>query len=189
MTGLSRLLLRIARWIAGPHRAEWIDAMESEAASTSDNSAAWAAGCLLASIKDRLRRDRPFISAVLLFPFCILAVATLIFLPVVKLSELLDLPGWTFIVVNLLLPFPFAFGLGRLRPGRPAFLALPFSFFLCEMAPVALMWVEFGTSPLSFFGPKGHWYNMSPALGLSCAFAVWIAGAWLGTRSARKRAA
>lgn len=189
MTALSRFLLRLARWIAGPSRAEWIDAMESEAASTGDNSGAWAAGCLWASIKDRLRRERRFIAAVLLFPFCILAVATLIFLPVVKLCQLLGLPGWSFIVVNLVLPLPFAFALGRLRPGRPTYLALPVSFFLCEMAPLALMWVEFGSSPLSFFGPKGHWYNMSPALGLSCAFAVWLAGAWLGSRSARRRAA
>lgn len=184
MTGLSRFLLRIARWIAGPARSDWIDAMESEAASAG-NSAAWASGCLVASVKDRLRQESRFLAAVLLFPFCILILASLIFVPVVELSQVAGLPGWSFIVLDLLLPLPFAYVLGRLRPGRPAYLALPVSFFLCEMSPLMLMWIKFGTSPLSFFGPKGHWYNMSPALGLSSAFLVWIAGAWLGSRSGR----
>lgn len=186
MTGTTRILLGVARWIAGPERAEWADAMESEAASAGANSATWAAGCLIASFKDRLRQESRFLAAVLLFPFCILGLGALTFFPIVELSQIAGLPGWTFIVVDLLLPLPFAFALGRLRPGRAAYLALPVSFFLCQMSPLLLMWIEFGTSPLSFFGPKGHWYNMSPAAGLSCAFLVWVAGAWLGSRSARR---
>jgi hypothetical protein len=183
MNAFIRALFRAARWIAGRDRAEWLDAMAAEAESIKGDSTAWAIGCLWASLKDRIKREWKFALAVVLLPLGVIAVTFALFFPVVELSELLGLPVWSFIVVNLLAPCPFAFVLGRMRPGLGSYAALPISFAICELTPLFVMWIEFGTSPLAFFGPKGHWYNMSPAAGLSCAFAVWLAGAWLGSRT------
>lgn len=185
MTRTSRILLRIASWIAGSDRTEWIDAMAGEATSIEGDSTVWAAGCLWASVKDRLKREWRFLTAALLLPLCVLALDAILFIPVVDLSQRVGLPGWTFIAVFLLLPFAFTFILGRLRPGLPAYLAVLPGFFTVHMIPPVIFWVEFGKSPLSWFGRNAHWYNMPPTAGLSAALLVWLTGAWLGSHSRR----
>lgn len=185
MTGISRFLLRIARWIAGSERAEWIDAMEAEAESIAGESTAWAIGCVRAALKDRILREWRFLAAILLLPICIYLVQFALFFPIVWLGRQAGLPNWTFVAFDLFLPFPFAFLLGRIRPGLPAYFALPISFAIAVFFPLIVFSIQFGTSPLAFFGPGGTFYMMTPWVGLSCSLFVWLAGVWLGSRSGR----
>lgn len=188
MTGTSSFLMRIARSIAGRGRAEWVDAMEAEAASADGHSDAWAAGCLWAAMKDRFACEWRFTFAILVLPVAAYAVQLIIFFPVVWLAYKAGLPRWTFIAVDALVPFGLAFILGRMRPGFGSYLALPISFAIWVMAPLVIFWIEFGDSPFSWFGSNATWYMMSPLLGLSCAFLVWLAGVWIGSHSRRSAA-
>lgn len=181
----GQLFLRFARGIAGAQRSEWIDAMEAEASTLGRDSTPWAIGCFWAAVNDRALREWRFLAAILLLPICVVVLQMILFHPIVAIGRLAGLPDETFIVVFLLLPLPFAFILGRLRPGLPAYFALPVTFVICQMTPLVIFWLKFGKSPFSWFGKDAHWYNMTPTAGLTCAFLVWIVGAWLGSRRSK----
>ncbi len=185
MTTFSQFALRLARVIAGRDRAEWIEAMATEA-QLSGNPGAWATGCLWASIKDRIVREWRFILAVLTFPIGAYLFGLALFYPVAWLLRHEWIPAWTFYGAGLLGPLPFAFLLGRLRPGLPAYLASLVIFPIAVFFPLILFWIEFGKSPFSWFGETSTWYNMTPVAGLTCALLVWFGGVWLGTRWRRR---
>jgi hypothetical protein len=182
MTEFSRFLLRIARWIGGRERAEWIDAMEAEAASSGGHSTTWATGCLWAAIKDRLYRERKFILAVPLAAFGPLVLSLVLLFPMVWLWHHGWIPKWLIDHSALLEMLPFAFLLGRARPGRPAYVAAAACFAFGVMVPVMLGPRAAGESPLVWFGPYATWYMFTPAVGLSIALIVWLGGAWFGSR-------
>jgi hypothetical protein len=128
MTGLSRFLLRIARWIAGPQRCEWVDAMEAEAASASGESTGWAIGCVWASTRDRLRREWRFLVAVPLIGFGPLLLSLVLLFPMTWLWHHGWMPKWLIDHSVLLEMLPFAFLLGRGRPGHAAYVAAAICF-------------------------------------------------------------
>jgi hypothetical protein len=185
MTKASNFLLQLARWIAGPERAEWVDAMEVESGLSGTSSTGWAAGCLGAAFKDRLAREWTFVAATLLFPICAFILEMTLFFPLSSLFLRHLIPGWIMGASALLSPLPFAFLLGRLRPGRAAYSAAPVAFIIGTFAPLVEFWWKFGKSPLTWFGHDSTWYMMSPIAGLSCSLLVWLAGAWLGSLSAQ----
>jgi hypothetical protein len=187
MTGTSRFLLRVARWIGGSARAEWVDAMEAEAGSMMGNSASWAVGCVWASMKDRFARDWWFVAAILLLPACALYLKATVFfwtselLVHSRISPLLAVATW------VLSYFPLPFLLAQWRPGRPAYVATVIGFLVVELFPIVLMWVKFGVSPLIWLGPNSNWYKadpnvrIGPAPGLALDLFVWLSAAWLGS--------
>jgi hypothetical protein len=185
MTRMSRFLLRTASLIAGRDRTDWIDAMSAETYSAGGESTAWAAGCVRAAIKDRLRRDWRFILAILLLPITAYPLQLLVFFPTVWLSRQAGLPNWAFIIVVAFVPIFMAFLIGRLRPGCMAYLAVPISFVIWVMTPLLVSWISFGDSPWSWFGSNATWFMMPPLLGLTCALVVWLAGVWIGSHSRR----
>ena len=192
MIGVCRFLLRVARWVAGSKRAEWINAMEAEAASASGPSIAWAAGCLWAATTDRFLRERMLIGAALLVVLGPFVLETLLLYPEgwawrqawlqehTLLKWLLSHSG----VLDLL---PFMFLLGRASPGRLAYAAALICFPLAEFFPLVIFWTKFGTSPLLFFGRGATIYMFTPAVGLSLAFMISLAGVWLGSHWHRRR--
>jgi hypothetical protein len=188
MNLFSRILFRAARWIAGSERAEWIDAMEAEAASAGAQSTAWAIGSLWASTKDRVVRERAFLGAILLFVAGPFLLGMLLIYPEgwawrQPWLHQHSVAEWLFQHSGLLNYVPFAFLLGRLRPGRPAYIAAAISFPLAEFIPLFIFWLKFGGSFLAWFGPGATWYMFSPLVGLSAAFALCLVGVWLGSRS------
>jgi hypothetical protein len=193
MTKISRTLLQLARGVAGPQRAEWIEAMKAEAASAGGDSTPWAIGCLWAAIKDRFVRERAFLGAILLFvagPY--LTMMLLIFpegwawrQPWLHQHSVAE---WLFQHSGVLYYLPFAFLIGRMRPGRTAYAAAAICFPLAEFVPLFIFWLKFGGSLLAWFGPNATWYMFSPAVGLAAAFAVCLAGVWLGSHSRRAAA-
>lgn len=189
MTALSRFLLRAATMIAGRERSEWLDAMTAETEASNEDSTEWAAGCLWAAIRDRINRERRFAAAIVLFPILIFVLQFLLFFPVVWLSSDAGLPRWTFVAVFLALPLPFGFALARSKALRRAVLGAVLSSMVLDLIGVVTFWIEFGQAPAVWFEKGSQVYNMTPVLGWSCSLAVWLAGAWLGTRSARTKSA
>ena len=51
MSSIAQLLLRFARMVAGPARADWIDAMEAEASTLGRQDKQWAFGCATAALR------------------------------------------------------------------------------------------------------------------------------------------
>lgn len=191
MTGSSRLLLRLARWVAGRRRAEWLDAMEAEAAQL-DASARWAFGCLGAALKDRLGRDAWLLLAILALAVCAVLWKTKIFFAASQLLVHQRISPWFAVAVWIVSPLPIAFVLGFIRPNRSTYFIVAASFLLVEFAPVLLLWIAAGVSPLEFFSAgQVNWYKagpnvrVGPAAGLTCDLIVWLTGAWLGMRSRR----
>ena len=193
MTGASSFLLHLARWIAGPERAEWIDAMQAEAVSIRGDSTSWSIGCLWAAIRDRFVRERRFLGAALL-----VAVGPMLLEMVLVYPEgwawrqpwLHQHPvaEWLFQHSGVLDYLPFMFLLGRTRPGRPAYVAALVGFPIAVLFPLVIFWMKFGTSPLAFFGPGATLYMFTPAVGLAAGVLVSLAGVWLGSRSGRAAA-
>jgi len=183
MTRTGRLLLGFARWIAGSERAEWIDAMEAEAASAGAQSTAWAIGCLWASIKDRLSHEWRFLLAVPLLGFGPLLLSLILLFPMSWLWHHGWIPKWLIDHSALAEMLPFAFLLGRIRPGRATYVAATICFAVGVIVPVAMGWIALGLSPATAFASYATWYMFSPAVGLSIALFVWLGGALLGSRS------
>jgi hypothetical protein len=191
MTATSRFLLRLARWIAGSERAEWIDAMQAEAVSIRGDSTRWAIGCVWAAFSDRFVRERRFLGAALLVVVGPMLLEMLLLYPegwAWRQPWLHQHPvaEWLFQHSGLLNFLPFVFLLGRSRPGRGAYVAAIICFPLAEFVPLFIFWLKFGGSFLAWFGPGATWYMFSPAVGLSAALAVCLFGVWLGSRSRRR---
>lgn len=194
MTGMSRILLHVARWVAGRKRREWIEAMAAEAAAAGGHSTAWALGCLWASLEDRFWRDWWFAVAIVFLPLFAMAWKGMVFFSTSWLLSSGRIPGWIAVACWILSPFPLVFLVARWRQGLSATVALAIGFVLAEFAPIVLMWVDFGLAPSSWFGPHVHWYKADPnivigaAAGLTLDLVVWLTAAWLGWRSHTARA-
>jgi hypothetical protein len=192
MTGPTRFLLRIARWIAGRRRSDWVDAMEAEAASAGNGSTAWALGCVWAAAKDRFARNAWVLVAVLILAACAMYWKTKLFFATSDLLVHQRISPWFAIALWIASPLPIAFLLGLLRPRRSTYLMVAAIYLVIEFAPLLLLWVGAGISPLEFFSARQvNWYKadpgarVGPAVGLTCDLVVWLAGAWLGMHSRR----
>jgi hypothetical protein len=186
MTGIDRFFLRLARWIAGSERVEWVDAMEAEAASADGSSTAWAIGCVTAAFKERIWRERSFVALIAGLPATDFILRWLLFFPVVLTGEAFGLPGWTFIAVFLALGFPFAFYLGRTMPRVRAVVAALLCGALLEIGGIVQFWIAFGKGPEIWFQPNSHVYNMTPVLGWTTSISIWLAGALVGSLAGPK---
>jgi hypothetical protein len=193
MTAMSRLLLRVARWIAGKERADWVDGMASEAALSGRKSTAWAAGCLWAAVQDRLRRDWWFPLAILVLPACALIWRAKVFFWTNPVLANHSVPTWIPVAIWILSPFPLVFLFAHWRSGRSALVALAISFVLVEIGPILLMWLILGVPPTSWVGPNVNWYKADPNIvikavpGIALDLAVWMMAAWLGSLSRKAR--
>jgi hypothetical protein len=187
MTSTSRLLLQIARWIAGPERREWIDAMEAEAVLADANSISWAVGCLLASVRDRLLRERYSMLAVVLLPPIVFALNMVLFVPTVQLVDALAWPHLTLVGFALVTPVPFAFAMGLFMPLRRALTTGLLCGVVNELVNIVFFWIYFGQGPEIWFHKGATVYMMTPALGWACGISFWIAGAWAGGAVRRRK--
>jgi hypothetical protein len=185
MTPFGEFLLRLARKIAGADRAEWVDAMAAETQSIHGDSTLWTVGCLSATCKERLWRERWFLAAVIGFPILVFVFRLLLFFPVVFAGRALGLPNWTFIAVFICLELPFGFALARLMPWRRAIITALLCGVLLELAGIVQFWISFGDGPEIWFRPGSQIYNMTPVLGWAIGISTWLAGAAIGavTRS------
>jgi hypothetical protein len=188
MTNASRFLLQLARWIAGPERREWIDAMETEASELQTESTVWASGRLAASLRDRLARDAWLVLAIIFLPLSMVVWKTV----VVMLPLYSWIGAWLTIGLWISSPFPIALLFGRSHQGLSAYVALVISFVIAETILPILMWLQLGIPLLTWFGSDSNWYKagdsaaIGPAIGITSDFFVWMMGTWVGMRLRQK---
>ena len=179
---MTAWLLRLTRWIAGRARAEWADAMAAEAEAAGAQSTSWALGCVGATLRDRVARERRFMTSVLLIPVAALVFTAIWFFAVAWMWRHADLPGFAFAAFMASAPLPFAYLLGAIQSRRAALLAAPICFLLYQGIPLIAFWIEFGKPPVSWFSADVTVYNLSALPGYSLGLSVWLIGAWLGSR-------
>lgn len=181
-------LLRLVRWIASPDRAEWAEAMAAEAEASGAGSTSWALGCVGATLRDRLARERKFLLSILLLPIAALFFSLMLFFAIAWLWHNAGLPGLAFSAILASAPLPSAYYLGTIRSRRSALLAAPICFLLYQSIPLIIFWIQFGMSPLSWLSPDTTVYKMSPLPGYALGLSVWLVGAWWGSRRANAQA-
>lgn len=182
MTKGAALLIRVARWLAGEPRREWVDAMAAEAEILGAADLGWARGCLWAAAKDRIWRERTTLALIVAVPIVAMGVQMLFFFPEVWLLRQGLLPSWAFPVMAIIKPLPLAWLLGRWC-AHVALSAAALSFVISALLPGLIFWAEFDAAPWIFFGRDATLYGMPVANGLCVTLALWIGAAKLGSRS------
>lgn len=191
MNAGSRALLRIARWLAGRQRADWVDAMAAETELAGGNQIGWAAGCLWAAAKDRCARDWWFIAAIILVPLCTWTFRLKVFF---WTSSLLigGKISPTFAVACWIMSYaPAAFLFSLWRRGKSAHVALALSFCIIEAIPI-VTFLSFGIPLSTLLANEWNWYKADPGVkigplpGLTLDALVWFGAAWLAELT-RKR--
>lgn len=175
---MTTLLLRLVRWIAGPIRREWAEAMVAESVAAGAHSTSWALGCIAWALRDRLARERWLILSLVLIPIAAMIFTIIWFFAVAWLWRHVGLTGFAYSALMASAPLPFAYYLGTTRSRRAAMLAAPLCFFIYQSVPLIMTWVQFGTP---FLGGTSI-YGLPFVLGYGLGLSVWIGGAWLGSR-------
>ena len=187
MSGLNEfacLVLRLAHWTAGPDRRDWVLAMAAETDAADRHGPRWALGCLYASAKDRLVRDRWFIAAVAILPALALVLSVASGFVVFVGTRSFGIPSLAAVPLMLLAPLPVAWLLGRMRPNYPPIIVGTLGFVVHQAVPLIAMWAMFGTLP-PFWSPNMIYYNMPAYVGLMASWLAWMGVAWWGALTRR----
>jgi hypothetical protein len=187
MSGLNkvaRIVLRLANWIAGSDRENWILAMAAETEAADHHGTEWALGCLRAAAKDRVARDRWFVAAIVALPaLAMLLTVTSIFV-IFLAARAFQIPDLAIIPVMLFAPLPAAWLLGRMRPEYSAVVVGTTAFVVHQAGPLLTMWALFGRLA-PFWSPNMVYYNMPAPAGLLASWLVWMAATWWGASTRR----
>jgi hypothetical protein len=176
----------LARLVAGPERARWLDAMEAELDVLPARRLDWALGSLVAALKDRFARERLTLALFAVLPACAAAAV----LPVTALAAIvfratglsMDLLG------PVLFPIPFlcAALLGAARPWQRPMVAGSLGFAVYQAGPSAFMHFVSGSS-FGFWAPNLGHYGIHPAISVAGTFGLWCLGTALGARIGKRR--
>jgi hypothetical protein len=182
---VSRIVLRVARRIAGAERRDWITAMEAETDAAGRHATQWALGCLYAAARDRLIRDSMFLIALLTLPVLALLIAVPLSLFAAVSAHRLGVPTLAIVPILLLGPLPAAWLLGRLRPSYSPVAVGTLGFLLHQAVPTIAMWSMTGRLP-NFVAPNVTYYNMPASAGLAASWIVWVGATWWGAVAGRQ---
>lgn len=178
----ERLAMRLARFVAGPERRHWMDAMQAELEHLPARRIDWALGSLVAALKDRAAREWRFGIALGILPG--FAVAATLLLSAISFAALnaAGLPIVPGYLAQILAPLPFAVLLGRLRPGWPALWVGAAGFLAYQALPFVAWRLAIGSGVWFFWGPT-LWPLGVP---LPLVLPIWLLGAWWGATAARR---
>ena len=182
----ERIALSLARFVAGPERRAWLDAMEAELDHLPARRLDWALGSLVAAAKDRFARERLTLALFAVLPACAAAAVvpvTALATMVVRATEMSpDLLG------PILFPLPFlgAVMLGAARPWRRPLVAGAVGFAVYQAGPSAFMHFAWG-GHFGLWAPNLWHYGIHPAISVGATFALWCLGAALGARIGKRR--
>jgi len=184
---MTAWLLRLVRWIAGPDRAEWVDAMAAEAEVAGTRSTGWAMGCVVAVLIDRLRRSARTLLAITLLPAFAFALQFALLFPSAWIFRTFDLPQWTLLSFWALEPLPVAILLGWLTARRGALIPAVAAFCVSYAIAMVHWLVTFGQGPAIFFNGEMLIHHLHAQLGMAVDLGVWLLGALIGVRWYRLR--
>ena len=169
---MTAWLLRLVRWIAGPDRAEWAEAMAAEADAAGARSTGWALGCVGAVSIDRLRRSISTILAVTFLPAIAIALEFVLLFPTAWMSRSFDLPQWALLSIWVFEPLPIAILLGWLTARRGALIPAIVAFFVYYAIAMLNWWIFFGDGPSVFFDGDMKIHHLHAQVGMAVDLGV-----------------
>lgn len=181
--------MSIARFVAGPERSDWLDAIEAELDHLPARRLDWALGSLVAAVKDRAAREWSFALALVLGPTAALAAIPVIAIASASISGPTGLSTLQLMPLTVLSPLPFAIMLGAVRPRFSPLVAGALGFAAYQAIPAIALTVIMGRYAYFRWEANLSHYGLLPPSGLLATLALWCAGAWLGARWARRRKA
>lgn len=184
---MTAWLWRIIRWIGGPDRAEWVDAMEAESVAAAHRSTIWTIGCVGAMLIDRIRRETKSIVWILLLPLVVILLRYALFFPMVAISRAYDLPRWASLSAGIFEALPVAILLGWLTARRGALFPAIAAFLTYHAISMLHWWHFFGQGPSVFFDGSMEIYHLHAQLGMAIDLGVWLLGGLIGARWHRLR--
>jgi hypothetical protein len=182
----ERIVILLARFIAGPERRHWLDAMEAELDALPDRRLDWALGSLVAAAKDRAWRERAYALALVLAPTAALAAIPIASIALSLLAELTSLTVLQFTPIIALTPLPFAMALGALNPRRPAFVSGALGFAAYLAIPAIALPLLFAPYVYVRWEATLSAYALPPS-GLVGSLGLWCFGAWAGAKGTLRR--
>lgn len=184
---LERIVIGLARLVAGPERRLWLDAMEAELAYLpAGRRLDWALGGLVAAIKDRAPRGALALALLAALPWLAAAAVG----PAFELGKVViravDGPIQLALPATNLLPLVFGILLGAVHRWRRPVAAGTVAFLLHQLGPAlywSIAWRPVLVLTVADLGPLGidDPTVMLPVM-LGAALAFWCLGLWLGTR-------
>jgi hypothetical protein len=181
----ERLVFKLARFIAGPERRHWLDAIQAELDHLPRaHRLDWALGAFVAAVKDAAPRALLALGLLIGFPWLAAAAGG---------SPALNLGVAIFRAVgapfDLLLPatypLPLLAGilLGAVHRWRYPVLVGAIAFALHQVGPSLYRHVTYGSSRFYFWSPDMRPLGLdNPWLAIAGIFVLWCVGLWLGTR-------
>jgi hypothetical protein len=182
---LERATLKLARFIAGPQRDHWLDAMERELEYLPARKFDWALGSLVASVKDRFARDWAFGLALIALPCSAIVAVPLLTMLSMAIGRATGLSDLQVILFPALAPLPFALLLGMLRPRSSVWAKGLAAFAAYQLIPAIGFSLLFGQYVYVRWEANLSHYGLLPPWGLALTGALWVAGCWLGARLRR----
>lgn len=180
---ISKAAILLARRIAGPGRDEWVHAMAAEWDALEAGRTAWALGCLGAALRDRLGRERRFVSVMLVsVPAAMIWSAMAMTLVAPPLRQA-GAPTIAWMAAYLLNPLIVQLVLGALYPARAGTIGL-FAGGAFLVAPMLASAILFDVSPLAWMSLVGHNLGGSAAA-YPLALAAWYLASRAGARISR----
>ncbi|MDP1028670.1 hypothetical protein Q5H91_15725 [Sphingomonas sp. KR1UV-12] len=179
LNGLARLILRLANWIAGRDREEWVLAMVAETDAAGGHGPAWALGCLYAAAKDRMARDLWFVAALFALPVFAIVLSFSVGAAILVGARTIGISDMA--VIPLMFSGSLVAGLmlGRMRPAYPPIAVGTVAFVVHQAIPLLLMWAAFGRL-MPFWSPNMTIYNLPAPTGLLVSWLIWVAATWWG---------
>lgn len=182
----EQVVIRLARFVAGPERRAWLDAMEAELDHLTSRRLDWVLGSLVAAVKDRWAREWPTLALFAAIPASTAAAVV----PVTAIAQsTFSATGISpHLLGPVLLPLPFlgAVLLGLARPWRRPVITGLLGFALYQAGPSAFMHFAWGSS-FGLWAPNLAQYGVHPAISVAATFTLWSLGAALGVRVGNQR--
>ncbi|MEM6858374.1 MAG: hypothetical protein AAF559_10930 [Pseudomonadota bacterium] len=193
MSGLNRVtrtLLRLADWIAGPLQSEWTAAMAAETDAAGAQGIGWAIGCVGAAFTMRVRADWLRILLLALLPVGASLTEHILFFPA-ALAHRADWIGvWAIVALPVIptLAMIFFAGWSSARGSFPFVLAL-YLLFMLEAFPLFVFFVLTGSDvPISaFFQPDATHWLLPAYFGIALSLSVYLATLTAGFAFGRRR--
>jgi hypothetical protein len=191
MTRLSpaeRVIMGLARAIAGRERRYWLDAMEAELVHLPARRFDWALGSLVAAVKDRAAREWKFAFALLGLSGAAILAAGLSAIPVRIAADLTNSSMLQWMPLMALAPLPFAYLLGRIRPAWSPLWLGTMAFLAYQIMPAIVWRALIGDGMSLLWGPNLWSWGVPHPFQVLIVLLVWLIGVWWGAKAARRRA-
>lgn len=181
-TPATRAILRLAAWIAGPERAEWVAAMAAETHAAGEAGLSWACGSLVTAVRDRTARDWHILVALVILPGSAAAFGAVIGAFAEMAMRSAGLGGGILVPTMLTTSWGTAYLLGRIKPSLSPVIVASLAFLLYLATPAAILAVAAGIPFHLLWSPNVTIFNLPWQGGIVLGWLAWLTGCWVGTR-------